>query len=58
MQIVGTEKLTEKVHAATCAYCKDDYEEGSVNLSEKVIIIIEDRDGGFKGKMKNQEGQD
>ena len=58
MQIVGTEKLTEKVHAATCTYCKDDYTEGSVNLSEKVIIIIEDKDGGFKGKMKNQEGQD
>lgn len=58
MQIVGTEKLTEKVHAATCAYSKDDYTEGSVDLSQKVIIIIEDKDGGFKGKMKNQEGQD
>ena len=58
MQIVGTEKLTEKVHAATCTYSKDGYTEGSVNLSEKVIIIIEDTADGFKGKMKNQEGQD
>ena len=54
MQIEGTDKLTEKVHAATCAYCKDDYTDGSVDLSQKVIVIVESKDGGFKGKLENE----
>ena len=59
MEIQGTNNLTEKVFSATCCYCQDNVEQsGEVDLSQKVIIIVEGENGSYSGKMKNQEEQE
>ena len=59
MQIAGTDNIKDKVFVATCCYCQDDIEhDGSVDMSKKVLIIVEGENGSYIGKMKNQEEQD
>ncbi len=58
MQIEGTNNLKDKVYAATCCYCKDNTADGeSIDMSKKVIIIVDGANGTYEGKMKNQEEQ-
>ena len=58
MQIEGLENLKDKVYAATCCYCQDNAVNGeSVDMSKKVIIIVDGSNGSYEAKMKNQEEQ-
>ena len=59
MQIEGIDNLKDKVYAATCCYCQDNTINGeSIDMSKKVIIIVDGENGTYEGKMKNQEEQE
>lgn len=54
MQIEGSTNLKDKVFVATCCYAKDDIENnGSIDLSKRVTIIVSEENGKFTAKMKN-----
>ena len=54
MQIEGKTNLKDKVFVATCCYAKDDIENNSsIDLSQKVTIIVSGENGDYTAKMKN-----